>query len=59
MQENQLQAVKQFEDVQRDYLRSVVGTSPATELEKLAALKEKGVLSEEEFAAQKARILNA
>jgi hypothetical protein len=59
MQENQLQAVKQFEDAQRDYLRSVVGTSPATELEKLAALKEKGVLSEEEFAAQKARILNA
>jgi hypothetical protein len=59
MQENQLQAVKQFEDAQRDYLRSVVGISPATELEKLAALKEKGVLSEEEFAAQKARILNA
>lgn len=59
MQENQLQAVKQFEDAQRDYLRSVVGTSPATELEKLAALKEKGVLSEEEFTAQKARILNA
>jgi len=59
MQENQLQAVKQFEDAQRDYLRSVVGTSPATELEKLANLKEKGVLSEEEFTAQKARILNA
>lgn len=59
MQENQLQAVKQFEDAQRDYLRSVVGTSPATELEKLAALKEKGALSEEEFTAQKARILNA
>ena len=58
MQENQEQAVKQIEDAQRDYIRGVAGTSPATELEKLAALKEKGALTEEEFAAQKARVLN-
>ena len=58
MHENQLQAVKQIEDAQRDYIRGVAGTSPATELEKLAALKEKGALTEEEFAAQKARVLN-
>jgi len=59
MQENQVQAAKQIEDAQRDYIRSVAGNSPATELEKLAALKERGVLSEEEFATQKARILNS
>lgn len=58
MQDNQLQAAKQIEDVQRDYILSVAGTSPASELEKLSALKEKGVLSEEEFAAQKAKVLN-
>jgi len=59
MQENQLESVKQLEDAQRDYIRSLAGTSPAAELEKLAALKAQGVLTEEEFAAQKARILNA
>jgi len=57
MQENQLDSAKQFEDAQRDYIRSMAGTSPAAELEKLAALKTQGVLTEEEFATQKARIL--
>lgn len=59
MHENQVEAVRQFEQAQRDYIRDVAGTSTATELEKLAALKEKGVLSEAEFAAQKARLLTA
>ncbi len=59
MHENQRESVKQFEDAQRDYIRSMAGTSPATELEKLAALKAQGVLTEEEFGTQKARILNA
>ena len=57
MQENQLETARQIEDAQRDYIRSVAGTSPATELEKLAALKEKGILSDAEFDAQKAKIL--
>ncbi|MHA7826816.1 MAG: SHOCT domain-containing protein [Roseovarius sp.] len=59
MHENQRESVKQFEDAQRDYIRSMAGTSPATELEKLAALKAQGILTEEEFGTQKARILNA
>jgi len=33
------------------------GDDPVSRLEKLHALKEKGVLSEEEFAAQKAKLL--
>jgi hypothetical protein len=59
MQENQLESAKRFEDAQRDYIRNMAGTSPATELEKLAALKAQGVLTEDEFATQKARILKA
>jgi uncharacterized membrane protein YdbT with pleckstrin-like domain len=35
------------------------GTDIAEELEKLYALKEKGILTEEEYAAQKAKILNS
>jgi hypothetical protein len=35
------------------------GTDLITELKELAALKEQGVLTEEEFAAQKARILGS
>lgn len=44
---------------QRDYIRSAAGTGggAADELEKLAGLKERGVLTEEEFQAQKAKLL--
>ncbi|WP_371037253.1 SHOCT domain-containing protein [Rhodosalinus sp. FB01] len=58
MQENQIESAKQFQDAQREYIRGLAGTSPAAELEKLAALKAQGVLTEQEFATQKARILN-
>lgn len=34
-------------------------TDVVSQLERLAALKEKGILSDEEFAAQKAKILGA
>ncbi len=59
MQENTAQAMARVEDARRDYIRSVVSVSPADELAKLAELKEKGVLTEEEFAEQKSRILSA
>jgi hypothetical protein len=58
MEQNQLETAKKVEDAQRDYVRALVGTSPATELEKLAALKNDGILTDDEFLAQKARILN-
>lgn len=58
MEQNQLDAAKRVEESQRDYVRGLVGTSPATELEKLAALKQAGILTEDEFLSQKARILN-
>ncbi len=46
-----------IEAAQRDYIRSVAQVSAADELEKLGALRDKGVLTEEEFTAQKARVL--
>ena len=44
---------------QRDYIREAAGTAGGTadELEKLAALKDRGVISEEEFQVQKAKLL--
>jgi len=59
MEANQLETAKRWEDAQRDCIRNMAGISPAAELEKLAALKEQGVLTEEEFTNQKARVLNA
>lgn len=58
MEEHNREAVASMEKAQRDYIMSVSGgTSPAEQLEKLAALKEKGMLTDEEFAAQKAKLL--
>ncbi|MCV6825804.1 MULTISPECIES: SHOCT domain-containing protein [Halocynthiibacter] len=59
MNEHRAQTLAEIEDSQRDYIRSVAQVSAADELEKLGALKEKGVISEEEFNAQKAKILSA
>lgn len=59
MQEHNAEALHKMEAAQRDYVRSVANVSAADELERLAALKDKGVLNDEEFAAQKAKILNA
>jgi Short C-terminal domain len=39
--------------------QQVKASDPVAQLKELAALKERGVLTEEEFTAQKARILGA
>jgi hypothetical protein len=57
MQEHNAETLASMQDAQRDYIRSVAQVSAADELEKLGALKDKGVITEEEFAAQKARVL--
>ena len=59
MHERQVtQAVKQ-QQMAEQYIRDAAGTSSssADELEKLAKLKAQGVLTEDEFAAQKAKLL--
>ena len=57
MHERRVQAISNAEEMQRAYFRKVVGASTADELTKLAELKDKGVLTDAEFDAQKAKIL--
>ncbi|MEM6482237.1 MAG: SHOCT domain-containing protein [Pseudomonadota bacterium] len=57
MQEHNRAVLEKMEDAQRNYIRSVATVSAADELERLAALKEKGILSDTEFDAQKAKVL--
>jgi len=58
MQERNMQAMADAGDRQRAYIQSVAGTSTADELSKLAELKEKGVITDAEFDAQKSRLLS-
>ena len=61
MQERAMQQSASQAKMQRDYIQEVSGSgsggSSADELAKLADLKDKGVLTDEEFAAQKAKLL--
>lgn len=57
MEERNIQAVADAADKQRAYIQDVAGTSTADELSKLAKLKEKGVINDAEFEAQKAKLL--
>ena len=53
-----MQTVADAGERQRAYIQSVAGTSTADELSKLAELKEKGVITDAEFDAQKTRLLS-
>jgi len=59
MSERQMEYAVAQQKRSEDYIREVSGggTSSADELEKLGRLKAQGVLTEEEFAAQKAKLL--
>lgn len=59
MGERDVATMQAAEQAQRDYIQSVAGSgaSSAEQLEKLAALRDKGVITEAEFTAQKAKIL--
>lgn len=60
MAENDMEMMKAQDAAMQDYIRSAAGgaTSAAAELERLAALKEQGVIDDAEFAAAKAKILS-
>jgi len=58
MHERTMEAIAKANEQQRDYIQSVAGVSTADELAKLADLKEKGVITDAEFEAQKAKLLN-
>ena len=59
MQKRAMQAQAGQEAAERDYIQEAAGTggSSADELEKLASLRQDGVLTDEEFQAQKAKLL--
>lgn len=58
MQARTVQDYQAMESAQKDYIRQVAGTgSTADELEKLAGLRDSGVISADEFATQKAKLL--
>jgi len=58
MHERSMEAIAKANEQQRNYIQSVAGVSTADELAKLADLKEKGVITDAEFEAQKAKLLN-
>ena len=58
MQERNLQAAAAVAESQRSYIQNAVGMSTADELTKLSELKEKGVISDTEFEAQKQKLLS-
>ena len=59
MQNRDMQSARQADQAMRAYVQSAAGTSPSTaeELNKLAELRDRGVLSPHEFEAQKAKLL--
>jgi uncharacterized protein (DUF58 family) len=60
MQDRQVQRQAQAEQAVNTYIREVASApSPAEELARLADLRDRGVLTDDEFAQQKARALAA
>ena len=57
MQERSLHMLVESEKIQRAYIKEAAGASVADELAKLADLRDKGVVTEEEFKAHKAKLL--
>ena len=61
MRDRQMEQAKQQAIAQREYIQEVAGSdggsSNADELAKLADLHKQGVLTDDEFAAQKAKLL--
>ena len=57
MQQHQTDAAKAQQQAFDSYVKQAAGSSSADELAKLADLKSKGVISDSEFEAQKAKLI--
>ena len=59
MGRREMERIQAVDQAQRAYIRDAAGTSGgvADELEKLASLKERGVISDSEFEDQKSKLL--
>ena len=55
--ERSIRDAAEADQAARAYIQNAVSVSPANELEKLAGLKESGLISEAEFNAQKVKLL--
>ncbi len=55
--ERSIRDAAEADQAARAYIQDAVSVSPANELQKLAELKESGVISEAEFYAQKVKLL--
>lgn len=60
MGEREVRDYQAMQSAQEEYIRNVAGSggSTADEVAKLAALRDRGVLTDEEFAAQKTAVLS-
>jgi hypothetical protein len=58
MHERDVKTAQQDDAAMRSYIRQTAAGSPSDEIAKLAALRDQGVLTDEEFAAQKAKLLS-
>jgi hypothetical protein len=59
MGQREAAAAQAIDQAQRDYIRDVAGSgSTADQLEKLSSLRDRGVISEAEFQAEKAKVLS-
>ncbi len=59
MHEHGVQAAQQQDEAARNYIQQVAGTNSADQLAQLADLRDRGVITDQEFAQQKAKILAA
>ncbi len=59
MQKRRMDAAIESQKAQQQYIQQVAGTSSADQLEKLKSLHDQGVLTDDEYAAQKQKVLNS
>ena len=57
MSQRQMDRATKAQEAQDEYIRDVAGSTQADELAKLASLRDQGVLSADEYQAQKAKLL--
>lgn len=57
MANREVASLKAQDEAARAYIKDAAGVSSADELHRLAELKDKGVISDEEFAALKAKVI--
>ena len=59
MQRRKMRQIAEEQEAQQQHIQSVAGSSSADQLEKLKSLHDQGVLTDSEYAAQKAKVLDA